>query len=89
MNMELITHIVIALSSVAYASYTLYMPSKSKLHISYGLISLTLVSGSYLTVLAPAHMAQACASGLAYCGAVLVMTIFAKRKLAEIELATD
>ncbi|MBI3494430.1 hypothetical protein HY004_00390 [Candidatus Saccharibacteria bacterium] len=87
--MVLITHIIIALSSVAYASYTLYAPSKAKLHVSYGLILLTLLSGSYLTILAPAHIAQACASGLAYSGAVLVMTIFAKRKLAEIKLTTD
>ena len=89
MLMELITHIIIALSSVAYASYTLYVPSKSKLHISYGLISLTLVSGTYLTIITPSHMVQACTSGLAYSGAVLVMTMFAKRKLAEIKLEKD
>ncbi|MDO8335969.1 MAG: hypothetical protein Q7T74_04300 [Candidatus Saccharibacteria bacterium] len=87
--MILLTHIVIALASVIYASYTLYVPSKAKLDVSYVLILLTLLSGSYLTVTTPSHMLQACASGLVYSGAVLVMTMFAKRKLAQINIDKD
>ncbi len=82
--MIIFTHVIIALASVIYATYTLCIPSKAKLHISYGLILLTLLSGSYLTILTPSHMIQACVSGLIYSGVVLIMTAFAKQKLAKV-----
>lgn len=81
--MILITHILIALSSVAFATYLLFKPSQSKLIASYSLIAATLASGVYLTVLHPAHLAQTCLSGLAYISIVSIATIFARRRITE------
>ncbi|OGL32960.1 hypothetical protein A3F64_01665 [Candidatus Saccharibacteria bacterium RIFCSPHIGHO2_12_FULL_42_8] len=86
MVMILIIHILIALSSVAYVSYMFFAPSRSKFVVSYSLVGMTLVSGSFLVLLQPAHMAQACVSGLAYTAFVLVAIVAAKRRLVKIPI---
>lgn len=86
MVMILIIHILIALSSIAYASYMFFAPSRSKFVVSYSLVGMTLVSGSFLVLLQPAHMAQACVSGLAYTAFVLVAIVVAKRRLVKIPI---
>lgn len=86
MVMILIIHILIALSSIAYASYMFFAPSRSKFVVSYSLVGMTLVSGSFLVLLQPAHMAQACVSGLAYTAFVLVAIVAAKRRLVKIPI---
>lgn len=80
--MILVLHILIALGSVAYVSYMFFAPSKPKLAVSYSLVVMTLTSGSFLVLLQPAHMAQACVSGLAYTSFVLIAIVAAKRRLA-------
>ncbi len=86
MLMILALHILIALSSVAYASYMFFAPSKSKFVVSYSLVGMTLTSGSFLVLLQPAHMAQACVSGLAYTAFVLIAIVAAKRRLVEVPI---
>jgi hypothetical protein len=80
--MALLTHIIIALSSVAFASYLLARPSRNKFYANYALITATLVSGTYLVVSTGVPMLSACASGLAYLAVVLGLSAFAWRKLA-------
>lgn len=79
--MVLILHIIIALTSVAYTTYLLFRPSDKKLNISYTLVALTILSGTYLVFLHPSIMAHACTSGLLYCAVVLAMIAAARRKL--------
>lgn len=81
--MPLIIHIVIALGSVAYATYLFAAPTKQKFVISYISVAFTLVSGCYLVALSPSHMAEACLAGLLYTGVMLAGIVASSRKLAK------
>lgn len=81
--MALSIHIFIAFLSVIYSTYLFIKPSKLKLFISYGLVASTLVTGSYLIVVNPSHMVQACVVGLIYVGVVLIEIILARTKLVK------
>jgi hypothetical protein len=78
----LISHILIALSGLAYTAYALFSPSRPKLRASYILLALTTISGTYLTVLKPVHITQTCETGLAYVGVMLVGIFAVRHKLA-------
>ena len=80
--MILAAHVIIALLSLAYGTVVFFFPSNAKLHALYGLVGATLASGSYLVWSNPAHLAQACTSGLIYLGAVAVAIVAARHKLA-------
>jgi hypothetical protein len=80
--MILLTHILIAISSIIYTSLLLIQPSQTKLRTSYILIAATLGSGTYLTILNPAHMVQTCTTGLAYVVIVSAGVFIARRQLA-------
>jgi hypothetical protein len=85
LDMILILHILIAVSSVLAASYAYMRPTVTKLRATYSLVGLTLASGTYLVVMAPAHMVQACTSGLVYIGIVSLAILFARMKLAQMQ----
>lgn len=78
--MILLIHILIAVSSVIYTTYILLRPTQAKLTASYVLVAATLASGTYLTVLNPAHMLQACTSGLIYIVFVTAGIYIARQK---------
>ncbi len=80
--MVLVAHIVIALSSLAVATHLLFSPSQRKFRMSYGLVGLTLLTGITLVWMHPAHLAQACVSGLIYLSAVFAMMVAAHHRLA-------
>lgn len=82
--MILVTHIIIALSSVAYTTLLLFRPTQSKLYISYALVAATLASGIYLTVINPASMLRTCTTGLVYVVLVTAGIAIARKKLATI-----
>lgn len=75
-------HVLIALASMAFATYIFFSPSKAKLYASYSLVAATLVSGLYMVLANPTHMVQACTSGLLYLGLVAATTLAARHKLA-------
>jgi hypothetical protein len=79
--MILVTHIIIALSSVAYTTFLLFRPSQAKLYTSYGLVAATLASGVYLTVVNPASMLHTCTTGLIYIVLVTAGITVARKKL--------
>jgi hypothetical protein len=79
--MTLILHIIIALSSLLYSGYVFFSPSQKKLRASYGLIAMTLASGTYLVISTHSPILSSCISGLVYLAAVLSATIAAQRKL--------
>ncbi len=80
--MLLISHILIACSSVLYTAYVFFRPSKSKLQITYALVAATLISGTYLVVIKPTHITQTCVTGLAYLAVMSLGIVLARNKLA-------
>jgi hypothetical protein len=64
--MLVLIHVIIALSSLTFATYLLARPSKRKFAVNYALIAATLGSGTYLVVSTGAPVFTACMSGLAY-----------------------
>ena len=85
--MILLLHIVIALASIAAASYALFFPSKKGLHFSYILVGLTTVSGVYMVIEQPVTLTQVCMTGLVYLSFVSIAIVVAKSKLAKLYLA--
>ncbi|HSH17748.1 MAG TPA: hypothetical protein VK978_00025 [Candidatus Saccharimonadales bacterium] len=80
--MALFMHVLVALSSLVYAGYTFYGPSKKKLRASYVLVVLTLISGTYLVVSTHSPLLTACTTGLIYLTVVLSGLAAAQRKLS-------
>lgn len=80
MNMVLLIHIAIAISSILVAFYTLFSPTKNRLQASYALTGLTLASGSYLVIAGQSNLLHACISGLAYLTVAYVAIIAAHKK---------
>ncbi len=87
MAMTVMLHVFIALTSIGLTTLAYVSPSRGKLRVAYGLMALTLASGSYLVMSAPAHMAQACVTGVAYLAIVTAIALAARRKLMAAERA--
>jgi len=80
--MLLVSHIIIALGSVLYSTYLFFAPSKRNLQISYGLVGLTLASGTLLVVMSGARVLSSCLSGLTYLALVSIGMVRAHYRLA-------
>lgn len=80
--MIIFIHVIVALASVVYTSVLFFAPSKRNFNISYALIGLTFISGTYLIVSTPSHLVSDCISGLAYIGVVLFGLIIARVRVA-------
>jgi hypothetical protein len=79
--MMVLFHVVIALLSIGYTTYLFFVPSKKKFYVNYALVALTITSGTYLVWSKPAHIAQACMTGLFYIGFVSVGMAAAQYRL--------
>lgn len=77
----ILLHVVIALLSLVFTSYTYLHPTAAKLKGAYVLIGGTLVTGIYLVWSAPAHLLEGCLMGLFYLALVSVGVITARTKL--------
>lgn len=84
--MLLLLHIIIAVASIAYTTYLFIAPSTAKLRTSYSLVAATIASGTFLVIINPAHIVQACMAGLLYICVILVAIVAAQRKLAKQEI---
>lgn len=80
--MLLLSHILIALAGMAVAAVAYIAPSKTRLKTAYVFAGLTFATGTVLTMLNPAHLAQACITGLIYFGIVGVAIAATRTKLA-------
>lgn len=78
-----ILHVLIAITSIAVTTYAFVRPAKRILRVSYVGVGLTLASGMYLVIEAPAHMLEACSMGVLYLAIVTVGTVAARAKLAK------
>lgn len=80
--MILLTHIIIALTSVAFTAVLFAAPSKRTFFINYLLMGLTIASGTVLVVVDHSAMLQACESGLSYIVVVAALTGVAHKRYA-------
>lgn len=80
--MILLLHIAIALSSLVVTALAYVSPKQPLLYTSYALVALTISSGTFIAISSPAHMVQACVSGLIYTAVVLAGIVAVRRKLA-------
>jgi hypothetical protein len=78
--MLLTLHIIIALASLIASGLAVISPSKVKLRASYELITLTLVSGTYLVLHTHVALTSACLTGLAYLVIVSAGVVSARRR---------
>lgn len=79
--MALLFHIILALGSLVVAGAVYLRPGTTLLRVSYALIVLTLLTGTYLTWTDPAHAGRAVITGVAYLGVALGGTVAAQRRL--------
>ena len=79
----LVLHILVALTGLVYSVYLFFRPTKTGVKIVYGLLALTIISGSYLIYTKPAHITQTCIEGLVYIGVMLAGIFVARHKLAK------
>ncbi len=82
--MLLVTHIIIAISSIVYTTYLFISPLKARFGASYALVSLTLISGTALVIRKPAALVSACLSGLAYLACVSFGIAMARNRLRQL-----
>ncbi len=87
--MILLSHIVIALGSIAWTTYLYFRPSQNGLKVSYGLVAATLGSGTWLVVSAGSPLLKSCMSGLIYLLVVSFGIALASRKLAADHIKSD
>lgn len=80
--MLLVTHVLIALSSIVLTGMAYLSPSQRKLRTSYGLVGLTLASGTALVITTHSPLLSSCMTGLVYLGIVMSGILLAQRRLA-------
>lgn len=88
-KMILLTHIIIAVSSVLYTAFILISPTKEKIQISGRMVTATIASGTVLVVSTQANMVQSCITGLLYTGVMFFALAVARWRLAEETEKTD
>jgi len=76
------THVAIALTSVFYSTILYISPSKAKLNITYGLVALTLITGTDLVIVSHSAMLSSCTTGLIYILVMFIAIYASQRKLA-------
>ncbi|MDQ2973250.1 MAG: hypothetical protein M3Q79_02095 [bacterium] len=82
----IIIHVILALSSLAVATYNLYRPASSRLKLSYALAAATLSSGVMLVFINNASVLRTCVTGLLFFALVTAMNTVSSRKLASVKI---
>lgn len=79
--MLLAVHILVAVAGLACSTAAVVTPSKRKINSTFGLIGLTLISGTFLVIQTHASILHSCIAGLAYSGIASAGALAASRKL--------
>lgn len=82
MALFLLFHIVVALSSIAFAGALYIWPSRKLLGLSYGALFLTTATGVMLIVGMSGDVLGTCLFGLGFVGVVLLGILEGQKKLA-------
>jgi hypothetical protein len=75
MPIIVLTHVIIAVASIALSSVTFFKPAMQRLIASYGLIIATVASGTYLLMTTPGNILKSCLAGLFYLTVISLVTI--------------
>jgi hypothetical protein len=81
--MILILHITVALASLVTTGLSAIFPSRKRLHISYGLIGLTLASGTVLVLTTHVAILHTCETGLVFLAVSLFGISVTSRRLSK------
>lgn len=81
----LISHITIALSSIAYSVYLFVQPSKRKFNVTYGLIGSTFATGTILVIASHSSLTSACIAGISYLIVVMIAIIPARYRYKKLQ----
>jgi len=81
--MIVLLHIVIAIASLTYTAVLFAAPTKASFGVNYGLIAMTIVSGTYLIAATHTPMTETCVTGVAYLVIVTLGTVLARVRLAK------
>ena len=79
--MIILIHVIIALSSIAVASFVYFKPSIKRLAVSYMFIIGTVGSGTFLLLSSPGNLLKSCLVGLLYLTVVSIVTIASHMRL--------
>ena len=83
--MILLLHISLATISIIFAGIAYARPARINLHISYGLVGGTLVSGAILMAGVTTHLVEATVSGVIYLSIVTVVVGMARRRVLSVQ----
>jgi hypothetical protein len=86
MSILLISHIIVALAGIAFATLAYFMPSTKKLWSANLFAASTLVSGTALLVLHPSHLLTSCLMGIAYFSFVSALIYQTHKKLSTLKV---
>jgi hypothetical protein len=87
--MVLLVHILIALSSVAFSTLSIFAPSDKKIKINYAFLAATWISGFFLVFQSNVSFGHLCLSGILYTGVVSMNIYLTKRRLAAQEAPVE
>jgi hypothetical protein len=87
--MILLIHLCAAIASLIGATLALVSPAIIRIKLCYFLVSITLLSGTYLVISQRAHILSACLSGLIYVGLVFGLLAGAKLRLVSAKEKID
>lgn len=77
-----LTHVVIATTSLLLSTVSAIFPSRTKLRASYVFIGLTLISGTVLVLVTKQPILKTCEAGLAYLAVATSGVLVSARRLA-------
>lgn len=83
--MLIITHVLIALSSVTSSIYLFFRPKKRNFNITYLLIGSTFITGTYLVITTHSSISHACIAGIVYLLVVMAGVIPAQIRLKKMQ----
>lgn len=83
--MIIVLHVIIALTSLVWATIGYIRPTNTNLRVSYALIALTFITGFYMVMMEPAQMLRTCLSGVTYLAIASVGVLLTRRKLAALQ----
>jgi hypothetical protein len=79
--MLILLHVLIAIGSMILSGVALVWPSNARVKYSYGLVGLTLATGTYLVWHNHAHLIQSCLTGIVYLSLTTGALVFARRRV--------
>lgn len=79
--MIILIHVIVALLSIAMATFVAFRPTNRRLIGHYVLVGSTIGTGAYLVIRDNAQLITACRAGLVYVGVAAVLTVIATIRL--------